>query len=130
MVRARGAASSELELFSDLDSLAELSVLLPERVELPARGVELLLLDPGVALLPDDGVELPERGVAVLAAQGSAVSCRGAPARSAPGTGDRDTPCRRHHMRRMTAASAQAASTSPATLVLDLESPPAEPGVT
>ncbi len=38
--------------------------------------------------------------------------------------------CRRHHMRRMTAASAQAASTSPATLVLDLESPPAEPGVT
>ena len=35
--------------------------------------------------------------------------------------------CRRHHMRRMTAASAQAASTSPATLVLDLESQPAAP---
>ena len=33
--------------------------------------------------------------------------------------------CRRHHMRRMTAASAQSASTSPATLALDLETRPA-----
>lgn len=35
--------------------------------------------------------------------------------------------CRRHHMRRMTAASARTASTSPATLALDLEICPVPP---